>query len=253
MHKTRQLAGFAIGLVALLGIGVPSAHATVITFDFNSLSDGASNTAIQTYMNGILGAAGTVTVTGARGEKDYNGDNHVVGAGGVSQTLGPDTFITNVGGGSSPDDRVVMKFSFPIYNVSFDFEIFPDSTCTSLGHCGTGNANIPDFKFMAGPVGSTVLVTPQPWVGKVPGSPGGSVYLHSPDSGAINNELTPQLLGVSGTWLFPGGVKELDFIDWPQKIGIDNLRVNEMPEPSTLLLLGSGLVGVARTAWKKRS
>jgi hypothetical protein len=66
---------------------------------------------------------------------------------------------------------------------------------------------------------------------------------------------------VSGTWSFPGGVKELDFIDWPQKIGIDNLQMNitnsqrltTVPEPSTLLLLGSGLAGLASTAWKKRS
>jgi len=273
MCTLRRLAEtLAIGVVALLGIAVPSAHATSLTFDFNSLASGANNASIQSYMQGVAGATGTVTVTGAIGQQTYNGDNHVVGPTSplVSATLGTsnggvyhsgyDTFITNVGGEASGNDRITMKFSFPIYSVSFDFEIFPDASCTALSNCGgTSHANLPDLEFSAG--NSSAALVKQ-WFGAVPGSAGGSPFVHSPNSGLGNSEFAPQLLGQSGVFSFPGGVTELDFIDWPQKIGIDNLQVNSsidsapltsVPEPSSLLLLSSGLGGLARAAWKKRS
>jgi len=207
--------------------------------------------------NMLLATAGSgysVTVTGAMADTTYNGDGHVVGPNAVSKTLGTsdggtdhpgswDIFISSNPNGT-PNDRIVMKFSFPIYSVSFDYEIFPDGTCPDMNHCA-GGANLPDLKFMAGPIGSTTMVMHS--MSAVPVSPN----THSPNSGMGTNEMAPQMLGMSGTWTFAAGVKELDFIDWPQKIGIDNLRLN-IPEPSTLLLLASGLAGLAHSAWKKR-
>jgi hypothetical protein len=50
------------------------------TFNFNSLADGANNTAVQNYMNGFLTPFGaSVAVSGAKAENGYDGDGHVVG------------------------------------------------------------------------------------------------------------------------------------------------------------------------------
>jgi PEP-CTERM motif len=63
-------------------------------------------------------------------------------------------------------------------------------------------------------------------------------FLYSPASGS-GSELAPQLIGTWSGQL--SGVTRLDFIDWPATIGIDNLVVDPVPEPSTLLLTGSAL------------
>ena len=46
-----------VGAVLLVLSAAGSASASPITFDFNSLSSTAGNAAVQTYMNGVLGAA----------------------------------------------------------------------------------------------------------------------------------------------------------------------------------------------------
>src|SRR5882672_1002260 len=86
--------GTLILLVAALVAFAPAvAGADPIVFDFNALASGVTNGTINTYMNGVLTAAGTtgtVAVTGAITDKAYNGDSHVVGpnGGGTSLTLG---------------------------------------------------------------------------------------------------------------------------------------------------------------------
>ena len=59
---------------------------------------------------------------------------------------------------------------------------------------------------------------------------------------------------------FPPGVTELDFVDWPAAIGIDNLRIDldtpitpqAVPEPASLVLLATGLLAVGYKASKSR-
>lgn len=254
-----------LGSLFLMAVSCPPAQAVFIEFDFNALSDGASNAAVQNYMQGIISLlhpGGTVTVSGSRGEKDYTGDRHVVGpvngTAVASETLGTsdgsihheaplDTFIINR---NSP--QVTMLFSFPVYEVSFDYEIFPDETCPNEA-CSA--ANWPDFTFEADDVMQFKTL------GIVPGEAG--TYPHSPRSGPVNNEQAPQFLGISGDWKFQDGVTKLEFIDWPRLIGIDNLTVNNhppvvteepvVPEPSSLWLLASGLFSFLGVSSLRRS
>lgn len=292
-----------LAVTALAAFAPVVAAADPIIFNFDTLASGVTNGSINTYMNGILaGTGGTVAVTGAITNKAYNGDNHVVGpnGGATSATLGTtdnyaagaalatanlhattgDTWIKNNG-----VTTIAMTFTgIKIWQVSFDYEIFPDATCLT-GSCGTGN--VPDFTFR-GTSATNVVTTGLHHFGIVPGQaapPAGTVptpgepaplatLLHSPNSGAVNNELTPQYLsstdaltgaapgttlgstngadGVHQYIIFTGAnLTKLEFIDWPVTIGIDNLRIIlDVPEPGTLLLLGLG--GFAISAFRLR-
>lgn len=265
---SRLILGFMVPFL----LAVPSAHAVFMDFNYNSLADGNNNAAVDGYMQGIITGAhpgGTIAVTGSRAEANYTGDNHVVGPtvpSVYSETLGTsdanihhalplDTFLVN-----HESTKIEMVFSFPVYYVSFDYEIFPDGTCPTSS-CSA--ANWPDFTFEANDVVQFNKL------GVVPGTSG--TYPHSPFSGPVTNELAPQFLGMSGDYFFANGVTKLEFIDWPRMIGIDNLRLNDdrciandcppppppppvIPEPTSLLLMGSGLLGIGgRRLFRKRA
>jgi len=253
----RLSAGFIAGLAVVLLLAGPSAHAFLITFDFNALSDGASNSSVQTYMRNLITATpgapagATVTVTGAVAEKNYTGDNHVVGPvsgstvtaetlgtsdGGVHHNGALDAFIIN----NSSSTTITMTFNFAIHSLMFDYEIFPDGTCPTSPCPG----NWPDFTFKAD--GVLQFQT----LGILPGTLG--TYPHSPNSGAVTNEPAPQFLGKTAYLLFPNGVTKLEFIDWPRTIGIDNLTVDPptVPAPGSLVLMLVGLLGVALYPWR---
>jgi hypothetical protein len=248
---TSLLAGAS--LLALTG----SASAT--TFHYTALSGTASDTQIQTYMNGQLSGGQSVTVTGAVGSAvfldsfpngGYTADGHVVGAnpGSTSYTLlnldGGTFIMTNPG----TTNQIAMTFAQPIGSVSFDFEIFPDQSCPSANNCGQSGANVPDLTLQT--FTGAVLTSSFEWVGVVPGGQGSfnAAWVNSPAGSATtghNPETAPQLLGSSGTLTLPSGTTEIVFQDWPAAIGIANLNVGDPPpvsEPRSLAILGSGLV-----------
>jgi len=266
-----------LAVVLLLLGGTNSAKAGSYTFDFTGLAPATSSmtaaqdtAAVQTYMSGVLGCTGcSVTVSGAVADQTYNGDGHVVGPGGVSLTLGntnnatsntgpvgsTDTFIANTSDSKTQiSSQITLTFKgLTVTAVSFDYEIFPDGSCTTLTASGCGGSpngvgiypNQPDLKFEAGtntngidPVVS-LFGTNGVQDGVAPGG-GNGTSLYSPNSGA-SKELAPQYIGHWSGSL--NNVTELDFIDWPATIGIDNLTITT-PEPSMFLLLGIGLSGL---------
>jgi hypothetical protein len=253
-----------------------ASSAWALLFDFNTLVKGsntaAANTAVQNYMQAILtgAGAGTVVVTGSRAETDYTGDSHAVGPaslgvvtpltlgdtnGGVQHALPWDAYLVNQDG----FDRITMVFSRPVSKISFDFEIFPDGTCPFVGASGCASntgTNWPDFSLLAGSTSSTNLVFRS--VGLDPSDTTNAMTYRKSPLSYPNNEQAPQLLGVSGDWLFPAGVTKFEFVDWPRRIGIDNLNITfvpppaplvpHVPEPGTLALLSLGLAGL----WLRR-
>ncbi len=250
------------GAVVLCGSAM-SARADIV-FNFNSLSAGSGNsaneTAIQNYMDGLLGCSNCVTVTGAATDTTYNGDGHVVGPGGVSLTLGTsngatsdssttpsgtdDTFLSNVtNSASTVSNEIIITFSQAVTLEGFDYEIFPDASCPSPSNCSGGT---PDFTFDVN--GSTQVFNTNAVFPSSSGSDGSST--HSPDSGTCSyswcTETSAQYIGHwSGTLT---NVTQLEFIDWPAAIGVDNIDIlSPTPEPrnGALLLAGLVLVGLA--------
>ena len=69
----------AAGIALLSMADPPPAFAASVTFAYGSLADGATDAQIQSYMNGQLGANGSVIVTGAIGSNSYTADGHVTG------------------------------------------------------------------------------------------------------------------------------------------------------------------------------
>jgi hypothetical protein len=238
----------AVALVVVAG-SVGSAFAAGFTFNFNGIANGAQSAAIQSYMNGVLGAAGTVSLSGAQDANGYTGDGHVVGSC-VGTTCTSKTLANDNDGQPGTDhmimtmqtgglDTIKMQFSgLQLLSVTFDLEIFPDASCSSPTNCSAGR---PDFIFYAGNGGSTSLVNT--WLGAFPAS--GS---HSPASGSGSTETAAQYIG-SYTYTPGGTFDTIWFQDWPATIGIDNVKITtqtQVPEPASLLLMGSGALAIIR-------
>ena len=250
---------------------VASASAAPVILNFNSISARTSpqnNAVVQAYLNSVLGA-GAVTVHGAVADQTYNGDGFVnKDSYNIRETLGTsnfvngvlvpnsthssslvyDTFLYNVGGegrtryGQSGNDKITFDFQTAINSISFDWEVFPDGSCPHLntpGHttCGSNNANKPDFELWAG------TATHQT-VDKYSGDANN-------DFPVTGNNL-PQGIGYF-SMTFSSPVTHLEFVDWPARIGVDNLDPSRVPEPATLALLALGILGIAATRKTKRS
>jgi hypothetical protein len=269
MKSIREPLAIASAIVAMAA-AAPAA-AVVVDFEGVTLTNGTgNNAAVQSYLNGLLGP-GFVTVYGAVADRAYDGDGHVnrnpnAGAnfnrpvtlgttnGATSPTdythfhPGLDTFIRNVGtdggsntawginpSGSVGRDKFVFVFSSPIHSVSFDWEVFPDGTC---GSC-TGGPNFPDFELWAGVNGAA-----SPLFTFGPGAPNFPV--------TVPNGFAQGIGHFSAS--FAQGVTRLEFVDWPQRIGIDNFdSTTQVPEPATLALLAFALATLTFAQRRKRA
>lgn len=256
----------ATAVACLLALSARAAAAPIpavpagVTFTFNDLAEGAGNAAVQSSLSAVW--AGT-TVTGALGQRTYLADGHVVGpvvdGAVVPLTLGStdggawhagyDGFVAN----QPSTDRFTITLPAPVYAVAFDFQIFPN-----------GHEAVPDFTFAADGAVVFHLLGRKPGsaaapAGVVPGVALTDTPAHSPFSGTGAAEPVYQLLG-HYAGLFPNGVTRLEFIDWPQRVAIDNLSVDPAapaaavptPEPAAALVWAAGLAGVAAAARRAR-
>lgn len=281
MKATRILLFFGIAAVA-------SATSVTATFNFSGVAENATAAQISTYMTTTLQAAGctgcTVTVTGAVADTTYNGEGYATGptnSPSRSLTLGTstgatasntnstinaagvyDTFIANTNDSSGNlGTQITVKFSGFTINgtASFDYEIFPDGTCTALNATNCGGAavggiypNQPDLKLEAGTNSSgtdpvvTSFGTNGIQYGVTPGTTNGNATVGP--NGTIS---APQYIGTWTTASALNGTNELDFIDWPATIGVDNLvltgttTTSAVPDPSSVLLFGTVVAGIA--------
>jgi hypothetical protein len=278
----RKIIQAVVTASALLLLSAAAAHADIVfTFDSpgSGLNTSSTSANIAAYMSSVLGCLNCVTLnSGVHVDHGYTGDGHAVGPGGVALTLGDsngatsnnasittnanDLFLANTSDSSSSStDRIVINFTQPMSGVfSFDFQIFPDGTCPSLSNCGTSQSNLPDLEFSALNASNTVLsshtfwaVAPCATVGACQGSANSGTNgssIHSPASGS-GTELAPQLIGTYTTG-YLNNVTQLDFIDWPATIAIDNLKI-ATPEPRGGVFVMGGLLLAAVAAIRLRS
>ena len=116
---------------------------------------------------------------------------------------------------------------------------FPDGSCPSLKNCGKKRADL----FEAN--GKRIAH----FFGVAPGR--NDTHLHSPASGSQKSVLASQGLGTF-TWTFATPVTQLEFIDWPATIGIDNLKIDPAPEPSSVILLGTAIAAAFLAFLRKK-
>ena len=187
-----------LNIMALILGFCGSAMAAPVTFNFNSLADGANAAAISSYMSGLFGGAGSVTVTGAspQAESAFFG------------LLGPDTYIESEPSGAH---TIQINFATPITSVSFDWAKLLDPF--NADYSVDGTTNFTNF---------------------------------------FNSPLGIIQIDHFNTITFASPVLALRFHDdGVGEIGIDNLVVDKVPEPMSILLLGLGLLGIGAVRRKK--
>lgn len=240
------------GAVLLCGMAMSARADIVFNFNSPSLSTSSTDTQIAQYMDGLLGCVGCVTVSGASVDTTYSGDSHVVGNNGKSLTLGTsdgatnnstltptttyDNFLSNVtNSASTVSNGITMTFSQAVNLKSFDFEIFPDASCPKSSSC----PSLPDFELYINGSGTATFT-------QLAAFPAASGTDGSSTKSPLGTELAAQWIGTwSGNLT---NVTEIQFMDWPAAIGVDNIDVgSQVPEPrgGAILLGGLLLAGLA--------
>jgi len=164
-----------------------------------------------------------------------------------STTSNTGCYVASGSDASSPD--IFLNFAnvkyqghaIEIASFSFDFEIFPDGTCTADTSSACGGSrdadghrpNLPDLEIWSGDNATGTYF--ETYFGVTPS--GTKKYSVAMPGG----ETAPQFLGTSGTFNVASNLHltSLDFMDWPETIGIDNLVITfrTVPEPASIAIL----------------
>jgi hypothetical protein len=280
MQSVLQSIGFTSATVTVSGaigqMGDPEYNSNPDSYTGDGHVVGPNTTHPLTLGNtegSYLASTGPSTPTpGNKDKSKWDAGGGLSGATGTLNTAN-DGYLKNctaIDSGCTQQPDIFMQFSnlvmngynYEIASISFDFEIFPDGTCptvTPASSCGGvggagGFKNLPDLKLftgdnVAGAQSGYDLHSPD-WYGVTPGA-SSSTYTSSNTGGVGGTgtaETAPQRLDVSGPISISyANVTSLDFMDWPETIGIDNLVVTfrKTPEPATILVLAFGVLGLA--------
>jgi hypothetical protein len=232
--SVRRPFAIALAVAGLLATG-PARGAGIVSWP---LSSNAGHDQMVAYFNGLLQSAypgnSVASLTGAGFSTSYDADGHIVGPSLLSKYGG---YFYNSG-----SDRITLMLNQPVRQISFDFEIFPNGSVPDGRR--VNESHYPDFTFKADGV---------TYLHQLSAMPNGASRVSNP-------EYAPQYLSTTQTFTFGGaGVTTLEFIDWPVRIGVSNLRFDRadppvttaaVPEPS-LVALAAGLGGLA-TAYRLR-
>jgi hypothetical protein len=214
------------------------------------LGEVASSAGITTYATKQLQTAAVdqtakLTVSGAIATTTYNaeksGDQVRIP---TANTLGADggTYLLNNNFGYGNESSDFIKFDFDnffVTDVQFQYEIFPDYTCA----LASSTCQLPDFSFTSDNTAGTTK-----WFTAV--------------ADQIVNGYVHRL--AESPTIHTGNATSLTFHDWPAEIAIDNVTITgctrqqdgkcggtSVPEPTSFLLMGIGLLGLVAGARKK--
>jgi len=272
-------------IILAIGTGA-SAYAGTVIFNFNALAENASAATINSVLTSQLQAAGcvgcTVAVTGAYADTTWNADGHVTGPGTGSRSLTLGTAANSLGagnntlaGGSTTTSALTASGTYNTFLATtsdagvncgaeceislvftgltlnsitgFNYEIFPDGTTQQP----------PDLTLSTGSGLGTPISgfgTGGTKLGVTPGTTNGNSTL-SP----LGTETSLQYIGAWTTSLNVAGASELNFVDWPNTIGFDNLQFTyntpgtpSVPEPGSMVLLATVAAGLFVTKRRMR-
>ncbi len=235
----------ALSLAALCLLAGQGRAGPVIT-----VTAATEDAALPGFFTTPLPQGGSATVSGyARlvNGQPYDGEGYLIGGRNLTSYNGLPFLINDRFGSGS--DRITVQLSFPVYSISFDYEIFPNANMADGRGKDPSSPGWPDFTFKAD--GQTVLHAFAVLPGPTDQSPNSQKNKNDP------YEHAPQLLASSGTFFFPDGVTKLEFIDWPPVIGVNNLQLgtsppSHLPEPATLTAFGLCAAGAGVYALRRR-